>query len=120
MEFEDKGVDDLELTEVQQAALYWLVRYYRGEADRCRSVRTYLAGCAMAAAALEGILLLMANAYPEEAVATDQVPQRKQRVKPLVDWTLSELVRVARSAAWLPAGLERTEDCDHQRAEVGD
>jgi hypothetical protein len=116
MEFEDKGVDDLELTEGQEAELHRLVRYYRSEADRCRKARAYLAGCVMAAAALEAILLLMANAYPEEAVASDQVPQRKQRVKPLVDWTLAELVRVAIAASWLPAGLDLTQDWDHRRA----
>jgi hypothetical protein len=40
---------------------------------------SYLAGCVMAAAALEAILLLMVNAHPDEAVATNQAPRRHQR-----------------------------------------
>jgi hypothetical protein len=53
------------LTDVQEAELYRLIRYYRGEADRCRRARAYLAGCAMATATLKAILLLMVNAYPK-------------------------------------------------------
>jgi hypothetical protein len=75
-------MNDLEWAEVREAELHRLVRYYRSEADRCTRARAHLAGCVMAAAALEAILLLMVNAYPEEAVATDQAPRSADRIPP--------------------------------------
>ena len=56
-------MDDLPLTEGQEAELHRHLGYYRSEAARCTRARAYLAGCVMAAAAREAILLLMVNAY---------------------------------------------------------
>jgi hypothetical protein len=48
----------------------------------------------MLGSALETLLILMVNVYPDEAEQTGKVPMRKGKPKPLLDWQLIELLRV--------------------------
>ena len=93
------------LDEVAERELYRLYRYYWREAQRCRTAKAYLAGCVMLGSALETILMLIVSVYPEEVEATGRVPLSKGQPKPLLNWSLQELLRVAKCARWLPSGF---------------
>ena len=47
----------------------------------------------MLGSALETLLILMVNCYPDEAEGTGVAPKTKGVVRPLLEWTLAELVR---------------------------
>lgn len=106
----------------QARELYRLRRYYWTEARRCEEAKAYLAGSAMAAAALEAMLMLMVNVYPEEAEQTGKAPRRSNgTIKPLLDWNLGQLLAVAKSANWLPSELDlATDKWSNRRARIGD
>jgi hypothetical protein len=54
-------------------------------------------------------------------IATNKLPRRKKAIKPLLDWNLAELLRVAKAAEWLPSGLEYgKDDWDSRRPKIGD
>jgi hypothetical protein len=111
----------LSLSAEHEAELHRLLRFYHRDAKRCEAAKAYLAGCVMAAAALEAALILMVSAFPAEATATGKVPHRKSIPKPLEKWDLAELVAVAKAAEWLPAGLVYpTDEWKPSRANVGD
>ena len=74
----------------------------------------------MAAASLETLLILIVNVYSNEAMATGKAPTKKGAVKPLMQWGLSDLLRVAKSAGWLPAGLTLGSSWDRRKAKIGD
>jgi hypothetical protein len=113
--------DALSITDAQEQELLRLWGVYQREADRCRAAKAYLAGCVMAGSVLETELVLMTNIYPDEAIATGKCPQRKGVIKPLLEWNLSELIRVAKAAGWLPSSLEYgKDDWDSKKAEAGD
>jgi hypothetical protein len=98
--------------------LYW---YYWREAKRCRDTKAYLAGCVMLGSALETLLMLIVNVYPEEAEATGCMPKYGGKPKPLLKWSLQELLAVAKGAGWLPSTLKVGEDeWSERRAQVGD
>lgn len=124
MSAEENNVDlkALELTEAQETELRRIFGYYQKETERCRRAKAYLAGCVMAGAELETALLMMINAYPHEAMATNKCPRTKKKiVKPLIDWKLTELLRVAKAAEWLPSGLEYgNDDWNERKAKIGD
>jgi hypothetical protein len=69
----------------------------------------------MAGAELETALILMITAYPDDAMATNKLPRQKKSIKPLLDWNLAELLRVAKAAEWLPSGLEMAKTIGTQR-----
>jgi hypothetical protein len=62
----------------------------------------------------------MISLYHDDADRTGKVPQSKSKPKPLLKWDLVELLRVAKAAGWLPAGLKMDEDWDSKKARVGD
>lgn len=114
-------MDELNLKEDQEAELHRLLGYYRREAKRCKKAKAYLAGCIMAGAELETALILMVNAFPQDLVSISGLPHTKKGVKPLLKWTLAELLRMAKKANWLPSGLDyEQDDWDHKKARVGD
>lgn len=81
----------------KEAAEFWrLSGVYWREARRCEAAKAYLAGCVMIGSALETLLCLMVDAHDEEAECTDKVPIRGGKPKPLLDWNLAELLRVAK------------------------
>jgi hypothetical protein len=113
-------MDVLTLQDDEEKELHRLSRFYWKEAVRCEQARAYLAGCVMLGAALETLLILMVNCFPEEAAASGQLPKRNRKAKPLLDWDLGELLRVAKTAAWLPAALALGDQWSRKIARVGD
>ena len=74
----------------------------------------------MIGAAFEALLLSFADCYPDEAMSSKLAPRKKGRVKPLIDWSLSNLLDVAKDRNWLPAALSTDEDWDDAKAQIGD
>lgn len=87
---------------------------------RCEEGRAYLAGCIMLGSALETLLMLMINVYPEEAEQTGKTPTKRGKPKPLIDWDLAELLRVAKAAHWLPSALDLKDEWSSREALIGD
>ena len=111
---------ELTLTDGQYKEILRLARYYRREAERCRESKAFLAGCVMTGAALESMLLAIANCFPEEALSSKLAPRRGGAVKPLVDWSLAHLLSVTKERGWLPSGLSLDDEWDDARAEIAD
>jgi hypothetical protein len=103
----------------KEKELYRLSRLYWEEALRCEKAKANLAGCVMLGSALETYLILMVNTHPEEAESTGRIPGGKNP-KPLLDWNLGELLRVAKEAQWLPAVLDLSGEWDDRKARIGD
>ncbi len=97
-----------------------LSRTYHREAVRCEDSKAYIAGCTMAGASLEAALLAMVHLNGDRVAAARLVPMLKQRPKPLLKWTLAELVRAAREMNWLPSGLQIGGAWNTRHAKVGD
>jgi hypothetical protein len=74
----------------------------------------------MIGSAFEGILLSFVDCYSEEAATSKKAPHIKGKVKPLLRWSLFELVVVARDLNWLPAGLSLDDDWKQAKAQIGD
>jgi hypothetical protein len=108
------------LTDEQEKELWRLSRFYWQEALRCERAKAYLAGCVMLGSALETLLILMINCFSDEAECTGQIPLKKGKPKPLLAWDLAELLRVAKAAKWLPAGLNPNDDWNSRKARIGD
>jgi hypothetical protein len=69
--------------------------------------------------ALETCLILMVSAYENE-IPSDILPTKKRETKALLDWSLHDLIIIARDCDWLPAGLCLDDDWDRKRAKIGD
>lgn len=108
------------LTDEQERELSRLSRVYWREALRCEKAKAYLAGCIVLGSALETLLILMINCFPNEADQTGKVPAYKSKPKPLLDWKLVELLRVAKAAKWLPAALNEGNEWNSRKARIGD
>jgi hypothetical protein len=70
--------------------------------------------------ALETLLMLMVNIYADEAEATGMLPKRKNKPRDLIDRDLSQLLKIAKAAGWLPSDLELTDDWSNRKAKIGD
>ncbi|PNE10405.1 MAG: hypothetical protein CR217_14585 [Beijerinckiaceae bacterium] len=99
--------------------LHRLVRFYAREGRKCRKAKAHLASCIMFGSALETCLILMVSAYENE-IPTDILPTKKKETKALLDWSLHDLIIIARDCDWLPAGLCLDDDWDRNRAKIGD
>lgn len=108
-----------DLPEDSFSELLRIIGVYHREARRCRDSKAYLAGCVMAGAALEALLLAMVSMYGDE-LPDHLIPRPKGKAKRLLKWTLAEMIRAARSASWLPSGLELDARWDGRRAQIGD
>jgi hypothetical protein len=108
------------LTDEEEKELYRLNQFYWKEALRCEQTKAYLAGCVMLGSALETLLILMINCYSDEADTTGEVPMKKGKPKPLMDWQFIELLRVAKAAQWLPSALNLDERWSSRKARIGD
>lgn len=82
--------------------------------------KAYLAGCLMIGAALEASLLAFANCYPDEALSSTVAPNKGGTIKPLAEWSLAELLAVAKERGWLPSSLSLSEEWDEKKAHIGD
>jgi len=74
----------------------------------------------MLGSALETLLILIINVFSDEAEATGKLPLTKGKPKPLLDWGLAELLRVAKAANWLPSALDLNDDWNNRKAQIGD
>lgn len=97
-----------------------LQRLYYREARKCEKARAYLPGCAMLGAALEAGLIAMMHCFAEEVVECGSLPLAKGDIKPLLEWKLAELLRIAKKLGWLPAGLQLGQAWDTKHANIGD
>jgi hypothetical protein len=105
----------------EEASEFWrLYRLYWREAEQCEKVKAYLAGCVMLGSALESLLIIMVDCYSEEAEASGQAPMKKGQVKPLLEWTLADLLRVAKATNWLPSSLNLDDEWNNRKARIGD
>ncbi len=111
---------DFELPEELYNEVLRLAGYYHREAEKCRDSKAFLAGCIMIGAAFEALLLAFVNCYPEEASASEVAPRRRGVVKPLLDWSLADLLAVAKERNWLPSGLSLDDEWNEARAQIGD
>jgi hypothetical protein len=97
-----------------------LSRVYHREAVRCRDAKAYIAGCTMAGAALESILLAMLHLYGSEVETAGFAPKRQGKTKKLLDWRLPEMLHAAAGIGWLPRGLKSEDEWNSRLAEIGD
>ncbi len=97
-----------------------LSRQYYREAKKCRDAEAFLGGCVMIGAAFEALLLSFANVYPDEASNSTAAPRKKGAVKPLIEWSLANLITVAKEQNWLPSALLADEDWNDAKAQIGD
>lgn len=108
------------LTDEEEKELWRLSQLYWREGQRCEQAKAYLAGCVMLGSALETLLILMINCYPDEAEHTGQVPTVKGKPKPLLGWKFVDLLRIAKAAQWLPAALTSSDKWSSRKARIGD
>lgn len=97
-----------------------LANLYHRQAKKCQGANAYLAGCIMMGASFEALLLSFANCYPDEAVKSPVAPRKKGEVKPLIEWTLANLLAVVKERNWLPSALSTNEEWDDAKAQIGD
>jgi hypothetical protein len=108
------------LTDEEEKELHRLSRVYWREALLCEKTGAYLAGCTMLGSCLENILILMINAHSEDVESTGKVPHLKSKPKALLNWTFAELLRVAKSAGWLPSAPDLKDGWSGRKAKIGD
>jgi hypothetical protein len=62
----------------------------------------------MLGSAVECLLLLFADIYFDEALATGEAPRNRKngKIKHLLEWRLADLLRVAKAANWFPETIE--------------
>lgn len=108
-----------DITDEQFNELLRTARLYHRQSDRCMEAKAYLAGCVMVAAQLESLLMCFCHIYGDE-IPEKSIPSNKKGQKPLLKWTLHELIRVARDCNWLPAGLALEAQWSGRKAKIGD
>jgi hypothetical protein len=109
-----------ELSEVQFNDLMRLCDLYHREANKCMKAKSYFAGCIMIGATLEAALIGMCHCYFEE-IPERLIPKKKNGTpKHLLEWSLFQLIRVARECNWLPSGLSLGDNWCYKKAQIGD
>jgi hypothetical protein len=99
----------LSLTEL--GSLLAAIGSYGIEAEVCYNAGAYLASCAMLAATIEGYLVILTGAFPDEAQqALQQLQKDKQinkrlKLSSVLGWDLGQLLKVAKRANWLPSEI---------------
>lgn len=109
-----------DLTEEQFNELIKLGNMYRREASKCQDAKAYVAGCACTGAALEAMLMAVAHLYGEEIEAAGHAAKHKGEFKPLLRWTLRDLLNTASAMDWLPRGLTDNSPWNSRKAKIGD
>ncbi len=108
------------LNDEEERELHRLSMVYWKEALRCEKAKAFLAGTVVLGAALETLLILMVNCHPEEAELTGRIPMKKGVGRPLLEWNLADLLKIAKAANWLPSALTLGDNWDRRKAKVGD
>jgi len=109
------GIKKKTRTEISQ-----LVNKYYKEAKKCKKAKAYLSGCIMVGSAFESVLMLAIDCYEEEALLSNKAPKRNNSIKPLLEWSLFDLLNVASDINLLPSNLSKDSDWDDAKAEIGD
>lgn len=118
---------------VKQALAFWNDEY-----QKCADAGAYLASVVLLGAMLEATLLLAIKKNPKDANQCAAAPKRNGGVKPFDEWTLSEMIDVARACEWIsvdakffghglrnyrnfihPGELEKNESPDKGVVEIG-
>jgi hypothetical protein len=73
----------------------------------------------MIGSALEGALVAICNCYYDD-IPDELIPRRHGKQLAVIDWSLFDLVNIARELNWLPAGLGLDEEWSNKKAEAGD
>lgn len=113
---EDLAFLDLDLGEVDLNALPPelttgdVVADRIGEIDRALEASAPLAVIFLVGSTIEGMLSELARGHVEEFIGAKSAPKIKGRVKPLSEWTLSELIKVSRELGVLSADVARHAD----------
>lgn len=95
--------------------------FYIDEAKKCYDAKAYFAGCVMLGSVLEATLLTIVALYPEEINTLKKFPKRRGKATAPINWSLSDLLDMARELNWLPGKLERTNKYDRpEQGEIGD
>ena len=81
-----------------------LIAQFDRESERCAKTRAYYAACVLQGAVLEGLLLAMCDGFlPNVSAHVCALPKRQRPKGPIENWTLDQLIRVAKALRWLPA-----------------
>jgi len=102
---------DSPLTNAQvQELLHLALRTYHDQAAMCHKAKAYLASCIMAGAVVEAVLTATINYLYPEALKTGKAPKynrgpRKGEIKDLLEWSLNDLLIVAKKSKWLPENV---------------
>ena len=119
--------------EVKQALAFW-----KNEYQKCADAGAYLASVVLLGAMLEATLLLAIKKNPKDVNQCAAAPKRNGGVKPFDEWTMSEMIDVARACKWIsvdaklfghglrnyrnfihPGELEKNESPDKGVVEIG-
>lgn len=80
------------------------------EIDKALGAEAPLSAIFLAGSTLEGLLFEMAKAHSGRYVASAVAPMKKGKVKPLGEWTLSELITVSRDLGVLSEDVAKHSD----------
>ncbi len=95
--------------------------FYIDEAKKCYEAKAYFAGCVVLGSVLETTLLIIVALSPEEINTLKKFPKRRGKPTAPINWSLSDLLDVARELNWLPGKLERTNKYNSpEKGEIGD
>ena len=97
-----------------------LFQIYRDEARKCGEAGAHLAGCVLLGSAMEAALLAMAQCFAEDVEGVVKDCRAKELSRPPSEWSLSQLLLLARNLGWLPSAGAPQDRLDPGKAEIGD
>ena len=97
-----------------------LFQLYRDEARRCQDSGAPLAGCVLLGSAMEAALLAMAQCFPSDVHRVAEHRRSKELSRPASEWSLSQLLLIARDLGWLPSAVTPDDRLDPGKAQIGD
>lgn len=86
---------------IKQTLAFWNDEY-----QKCADAGAHLASVVLLGAMLEAALLLAIKKDPQDANQCAAAPKRNGGVKPFDEWTLSEMIDVARVCKWISADVK--------------
>jgi len=97
-----------------------LFNLYRDEARKCGDAGAPLAGCVLLGSALEAALLAMVQCFPADVRRVTKHRGSKELSRPVSEWSLSQLLLLARDLGWLPSAVTPDDRLDPGKAQIGD
>ena len=79
------------------------------EAQKCLDSKAYLAATIIMGSMLEGMLLAVIQQFPKEANSCKTAPfdSKRGKVRPIHEWSLSNMIDVAHDAGWLDLDVKK-------------